>query len=274
MKKLRFIACVSIAVSVLLGATPQLQAQGHWEFSGHYGKWSLSILPDIVVNEVGDIASDVIRDSIIENIQAAHPESWVDSYEPMIDFQTKGDVFGISIRWYPAGQRGSFSLGISVEKSTFKFVQSSFETQLGIWDEAVFEAGTFTGSGETDAVIKALSFHLSFRWDLFRRWIVHPYFSFGFGASTAKVFDDSTLSYQYSGELVVPDNYTEIYSDSNTKTLRELKDQEYIELPIGFLPFLELSLGLKARITKNIHVLVDAGVFNGFLLRGGLAVRL
>jgi len=42
----------------------------------------------------------------------------------------------------------------------------------------------------------------------------------------------------------------------------------------GFFPFVQLNLGLKAKIMPNIHALVDVGVFNGFLLKGGLAIRL
>jgi hypothetical protein len=35
-----------------------------------------------------------------------------------------------------------------------------------------------------------------------------------------------------------------------------------------------LNFGLKAMVTKHIHILVDAGVFDGFMISGGLAVRL
>jgi hypothetical protein len=40
------------------------------------------------------------------------------------------------------------------------------------------------------------------------------------------------------------------------------------------LPFIQLNLGLKAKVTPNIHLMVDAGIWNGFIIRGGLAIRL
>ena len=49
-------------------------------------------------------------------------------------------------------------------------------------------------------------------------------------------------------------------------------DGEDFFLP-GFIPFIQINLGLKAEITDNLHLLVDAGIWNGFLLRGGIAFR-
>jgi hypothetical protein len=63
------------------------------------------------------------------------------------------------------------------------------------------------------------------------------------------------------------------------KTLiKELKDEMEAEgeeffLP-GFVPFVQLNLGLKAVLTPNVHLLVDAGIWNGFLIRGGVSIRL
>jgi hypothetical protein len=42
----------------------------------------------------------------------------------------------------------------------------------------------------------------------------------------------------------------------------------------GLVPFVQLNLGLKAILTPNFHLLVDAGVWNGFLIRSGLSIRL
>ena len=61
------------------------------------------------------------------------------------------------------------------------------------------------------------------------------------------------------------------------KTLKEWKDElegkeEDLFIP-GFIPFIQLNVGLKGEVTDNIHLLVDAGIWNGFLLRGGIAFR-
>jgi hypothetical protein len=34
-----------------------------------------------------------------------------------------------------------------------------------------------------------------------------------------------------------------------------------------------LNLGLKGKLAENIHLLVDAGVLNGFVIKGGVALR-
>jgi len=52
----------------------------------------------------------------------------------------------------------------------------------------------------------------------------------------------------------------------------EAEDEDFLPLP--FLPFIQLNLGLKGKITENIHLMVDAGIWNGFLIRAGLAIRL
>ena len=83
------------------------------------------------------------------------------------------------------------------------------------------------------------------------------------------------MSYSYSGQLSGSAIPTETVEGSDTKTLRELKDEAETDFKLpNFLPFIQLNLGLKARLTKNIHVLVDAGIFDGLMISGGLAVRL
>jgi hypothetical protein len=71
----------------------------------------------------------------------------------------------------------------------------------------------------------------------------------------------------------------ETISGTESKTLRELRDEaladEDSNIPIpNFLPFVQLNLGLKARLTKMVHVLIDVGVFDGFMASAGLAIRL
>jgi hypothetical protein len=42
----------------------------------------------------------------------------------------------------------------------------------------------------------------------------------------------------------------------------------------GFFPFLQLDFGLKARPSRNFHLLITNGVWGGFLVCGGLSIRL
>jgi hypothetical protein len=124
--------------------------------------------------------------------------------------------------------------------------------------------------------MKPLSFHLSFRWDIVASSPFHPYITFGFGAATGTALKNGEFTYSYTGDLYI-EGVTEPYSGGDTKTLDELREELEEEedgffLP-SFIPFIQLNLGLKGEVTENIHLLVDAGIFNGFMLRGGLAFR-
>ncbi len=273
MKKITVFLFLGLSVSFFLGTPPRAEAQGHWEFIGHYGRWNLTLLGNILEDAIADAAEEEIRDALFEAIQDDHPAVQDLGYGQTFDFRSSGDNFGFGVRWYPGGHGGSFSLGVSVEKSTFK-IQPTAGITMDFYDGDIDANATFTGTGEVDALIKTLSFHLTFRWDIFPRAVVHPFITFGGGISTAKALDDSTVAYDYTGQLVAVGFYQEDYGESDTKTLREIKDEaEDTTLP-NFIPIVELTLGLKAKLAPAIHLLAEAGVFNGFLIRGGLAIRL
>jgi hypothetical protein len=263
-----------LALSTLLAAAPSLVAQGHFEFGGHYGRWSLNLLGNLAKDALDDATKDEIQDRILSDIQDSYPGLNLTSYDQTLDFNSSGDDFGLGFRFYPGGHRGSFSLGVSVEKSTFK-VLPTVTSLMQLQDSGTMATATFEGIADASAIIKAMSFLLTFRWDIFPSAVVHPYITFGGGISTAKALDDSTLSYSYSGQLSGSAIPTETVEGSDTKTLRELKDEAETDFKLpNFIPFIQINLGLKARLTKNIHVLVDAGIFDGFMIGGGLAVRL
>lgn len=263
-----------LALALLLVAAPALRAQGHFEFGGHYGRWSLNLLGNLAKDALDDATKSEIEDRILADIQDSYPGLSMTSYQQSLDFSSRGDDFGFGFRFYPGGHRGSFSLGVSVEKSSFT-VLPSVTSLMELQDTGTMETATFNGTANASAIIKALSLLLTFRWDIFPSAVVHPYITFGGGISTAKALDDSTLAYSYSGELTGSAIPTETVSGSDTKTLRELKDEAETDFTLpNFLPFIQLNLGLKARLTKNIHVLVDVGVFDGFMASAGLAVRL
>jgi hypothetical protein len=271
MKKIARPVLFASVLSFLLVAAPALEAQGHFEFSGHYGRWSLNLLGSLARDIADDAIKSEIEDRILSDIQDSYPALSKTSYDQTLTFDSSGNNYGFGFRFYPS-RNGSFSLGISVEKSSFKVVPA-VSSIMQLQDVNTLETATFDGTANATALIKATSFLLTFRWDLFPRSVVHPYITFGGGISTAKVLDDSTLSYSYSGQLSGGAVTPETIEGGDTKTLRELKDESETNLP-NFLPFIQLNVGLKAKIMKNIHLLVDVGIFDGFMISGGLAVRL
>jgi hypothetical protein len=267
-----------VTLAALLAGAPALTAQGHFEFGAHYGRWTLNLLGSAAEKLFNETAEEEIRDSILENIQDEYPTLNMLDYEQVLDFDSRGDDFGVGFRFYPGGHYGSFSVGVSIEKSTFKVLPTA-TAQMTLEDWETTETAAFEGTAEASAIIKALSFLLTLRWDIFPTKPVHPYITFGGGISTARALDDSTLAYSYTGLLTgdaIPD---EIISGSDEMTLRELRDEALAEdetdFPIpNFIPFVQLNVGVKARLTKSLHALADVGIYNGFMASVGLAFRI
>jgi hypothetical protein len=268
-----------ICESLLLAGAPALMAQGgHFEFSGHYGRWSLNILGDKAVGLIDDSTGDALSDAILEKIWETHPNLNSTQYTQITSFDSSGDNFGASIRWYPAGRHGSFSLGVSVERSTFKILPTG-TNHMELLDAVTSDTATYDGVAEGFAHIKATSFLLTFRWDILPSKVVHPYITFGGGISTAKALDDSTVAYDFSGQLAGSTIPAEAIVGSESKTLHELRDEALADgetdFPIpNFIPFIQLNLGLKVRVTRSLNIFVDAGVYDGFMVSAGIALRI
>ena len=277
MSRTRVVAVVS-AILFLASGAPFLRAQGHWEFGVHYSRWSLNLVKSLIEDSLNDTVASDLKDKILKDIQADYPSKKETGYSQKIAFDSSGDNYGAEVRFYPGGRQGSFSLGFSVEKSTMKVSLPEVTASLEWEDEITHLTGTFNGNATGEFLLKPLSFHLSFRWDIFPRAELHPYITLGVGASTAKAIDMATYSYSYTGTLNGPGDSSKEYAGSDSKTLKELKDEqeakgEDFTIPVNFVPFVQLNLGLKGQLTDNIHLLVDAGVWDGFLLRAGVAFR-
>lgn len=261
-----------------LGRAPEASPQGHWEFGFHYSRWSLNLLRTVIEEGVSDALETELRDEILGDIQADYPMLAETSFSQQVQFDSGGDNFGFEIRYYPGGEKGSFSLGFSVEKTMMRVSLPDISASLTLEDPLTHQEAQFDGSSTGEFLIKPWSFHLSVRWDILPSSIVHPYLTFGLGAATATALNDAEVTYSYAGDLKVHGKASKHYSDSVSKSISQLKEEmeaegEHFFLP-GFVPFLQLNIGLKAIITPNIHLLIDAGIWDGFLIRGGLAVRL
>lgn len=277
MRNLKGIHLISILLLVFFLALPA-QSQGRWEFGFHYSRWSVNLLRGVIEDGISEAMETELRDEILAEIQSDYPTLMETDYSQSVEFDSSGDNYGFEARWYPGGHRGSFSLGLSVEKTSMKVSLPSISVAMGLRDQVTAQTGDFQAAAEGEFLLKPLSFHLSLRWDIVPSSVVHPYITFGFGAATGTALEEAVVTYEYAGDLSVPGYPSKQYGDSFRKNLRQLKDEledegEDFFLP-GFIPFVQLNLGLKAVISPNIHLLVDAGVWNGFLLRGGIAFRL
>ncbi|MBM3293367.1 MAG: hypothetical protein FJY82_02455 [Candidatus Aminicenantes bacterium] len=278
---------VLAAAAVLFSASgPPAAAKGKIEFGFHYGGWTLNVLRGLIEGIAEDFAEN-LKDDMFKNLRDEYPDRDIRerNFRNDVRFDSGGSNFGFEIRWYPAGQDGSFSLGLAVEKSKFRIGPLNVDTAITFEDAETYETAEFEGTGWSQVTSEPLAAVLSFRWDIFPRGRVHPYFTIGFGLAGGPALDKTVVEYNFRGTAVFPDEAPETVQESGRKTLLELKEEslrppeegeekdEPFEYP-NIFPFVQLHFGLKAKLTPNIHLLVDAGIFNGFILRGGIAIRI
>jgi len=264
---------VPIFFLLLVGLHSNLSGQGHFELSFHYGMWTLDLLGNTIENAISDALETEVKDTILEEIKEDYPELMDPIYSQSLDFDSGGSNYGFEIRWYPGGQDGSFSLGFSLERTKMEVELTEIASGMNFDDGSTFE-----GSATGDVILTPLTFHLSVRWDIMARSPIHPYITIGLGAATFSSIEEDKVSYSWEGELDVPGDPLTTYEGEEIRTIREIQDELEEEdedfLPLSVLPFIQLNLGLKGKITENIHLMVDAGIWNGFILRGGIALRL
>lgn len=257
---------------------PVLSAQGHFEFGFHYSRWNINILRGIIEEGISSALETDLKDKFLEDLREDRPGLEEVSYSQEVSFDSGGDNYGFEIRWYPGGQNGSFSLGLSVEKTTMKISLPEVSAGLDLTDTDTGKSASFAAAADGEFLIKPLSFHLSFRWDIVPSAFIHPYITFGLGMAGGGALEQAEVTYSYTGDLTITGESPEHYEGGETKSIKELKDEleaegESFFLP-GFVPFIQLNLGLKGKLNENLHILVDAGIWNGFLIRGGIALRL
>lgn len=279
MKLIKFIKIIPLLLLFSLFCVPNLAAQGSIEFNIHYGSWGLNLLKSLAEEGIYDALGSELEDRILEEIQGDYPGLQKVSYDQEIEFDSGGENYGFELRWYPGGSDGSFSLGLSIEKTKMTVTLPTVTAEMVLQDPLTQQTGSFQGNASgTKFEINPLSFHLNFRWDIKPSWKVHPYFTFGFGFASASAVEQGVVTYPYSGDLEITGGDSEHYEGSEEKTLKEIEQEledegEEFFLP-GFLPFFQLNFGIKAEFTQNLHLLVDAGFWDGFMLRAGLSLRL
>jgi len=63
-----------LSLALLLVTAPSLVAQGHFEFGGHYGRWSLNLLGNLAKDALNDATKDEIREpeKAVEAVQLVY----------------------------------------------------------------------------------------------------------------------------------------------------------------------------------------------------------
>jgi len=262
----------------LFFTTQNLPAQGNWEFGFHYSQWSIDIFRGLIEEGISEAMEENLRDMFLEDIQEDYPFLEETSYHQEVGFDSGGQNYGFEVRWYPAGKEGSYSMGFSIEKTFMRVSLTELSASMSLEDQITHQTASFQGSiDEARFEIRPLSFHLSFRWDIKPSWRWRPYITFGFGMAGAGAIENGEFNVSWSGRLNIAGD-EEVYEGSESKTLEELReemeeDEDEFFLP-GFMPFVQLNLGLKGEVVDNLYLLIDVGIWDGLLFRVGIAYRL
>lgn len=258
-----------------------LTAQGHFEFSFHGGTWSIDVLKPLIEDWISDGLEHGLKDTALRIIRVVRPSIEEVSYSQTISFDSGGSNLGLEIRFYPEGRGGSFSLGFSVERTRMFVSVPELAVSLAAVDRDQEKEGVFYGDAAGSRFqITPVSYHLLFRWDIFPAWRIRPFATLGLGLASGKFLEKGQFTSTLTGSFYVEGEQQEWYQETVDMTLMELRDEiedkysdESFFLP-PVLPFLQLSIGLKTEIVPSLHVLIEAGLFDGIVFRAGLAYRL
>jgi hypothetical protein len=234
---------------------------GKLEVEVHFGYWTMDLFKGLFEADLVDELSDEIADEITTKIgKSGHNINFV-RQENSLAFDSSGSDYGLELRFYPGGRYSSFSLGVSIEKTHMKATVEGPVT-LNYDDGSYAEMSTL---GIID--LNPLFTNLSFRWDIKPNWIVTPYFVLGLGIAAL----NGDVSYEYNGTYYY-DGGTENHQDSDSRSAKEAEEEADVNLP-NILPLLQINLGLRAEIIPQLHFRAEAGIWNGLILRGGLAFK-
>gem|GEM_PF-960994 len=248
MRKLLLVSTLLFfSLSLIAGASVELV------FSG--GMWSLNL----VKGRIESLANDQIDNAIRDTIENDYPELRDASYMHTVNFDSSGGNYGLGLRIYPGGKKGSFSLGVFLFKTSM-----TLEMDGTIRIEKEGNYGIVNGQGKVNINTPALLLEL--RWEFLPSSLISPYITFGGGAGYLN--GDAA----FNGDIETHVGGTVEYDTiSESKTFDQLREEE--ENVPSVLPFAKLVLGVRARLTDNLNAFIEGGLLNGFVFSGGAGFR-
>ncbi len=269
---------IGMAVLFALHPAAELRAQGHFEVGFHYGQWTLDLVKSAIEGAIGDAIKTDLRKKFLEEVHKDHPHRQQTSYTQDFTFDSGGDNWGFDVRWFPAGNDAAFSLGLALEKVNMRVSLTDISIKMGLEDDVTHQTGDLTGSAKGNLRLRPLAFLANARCEFSPSSKVRPFIVFGLGLTGGSTLENAVFSYEYAGDYNPPGDPHEHYAGSDSKTGQQLKDQaeaegEDFSIP-SILPFVQLEFGIAAAVHKNIVLLVNAGILDGFVLRVGLGIRI
>lgn len=256
-----------ITIDMVQSQSGSPKKEGKWEVEIHYSYWTMDLIKELFEDRLTRELGKEIRKELRNQVLDSHPDlddpnyDYEKHYEQTLSFDSGGSNYGLEIRLYPGGREGSFSLGFSFEKTTMRLsVEGPVKQKFS--DDTYAEV-------ESEGYLKLspLSTNLSFRWDLKPSWRITPYLVVGLGVGYLK----GEVGFDYSGTYQWAGPQEEI-EDIDEKSLKEAEEDMDFNIPSIFF-LLQMNIGLRGEIFPNLHLRAEAGFWDGFILRGGLAFR-
>jgi len=221
-----------------------------------YGSWSLNIIKDLVEDSIGSVLEDELKDSI----QNDFPEEVPLKYSQDVNFDSSGGGVNFHLRIYPGGENGSFSVGIG-------YFRVDSKINLSGEAEQVFVSGNYISADAQGEMVQNYSaFTFDLKWDLLPDSKIHPYISIGGGIAPLK----GEMKYSAFGQNHYNGNVDEYIVEEEVKTLEEVIEDS-ADISLTYIPVILLNFGVKADIIEGASLFADFGIWNGFMLKGGIA---
>ncbi|MGQ9673314.1 MAG: tetratricopeptide repeat protein [Candidatus Aminicenantales bacterium] len=234
---------------------------GHWELEVHYSGWSIDPAKSLFESSLTKKVTNEVRDHLTDQLRGIYGSSLApSSYTSKLTLDSQGSNYGLEIRFYPLGYRGSFSLGLSIEKTHIKIpVEGEVTQKYADGSEAVVKSNAYIDTSP-------FTTNLSFRWDFMPSWRVTPYFIFGLGVGPLA----GEAKYEYTGTYRRGSEQRAI-EGGETKSFDDLREEGDIELDLFLL--LHTALGIKGEIISGLTAKAEIGFWDGLVLKAGLAFR-
>jgi len=254
-------AVLVISPAVAAAAAPADQG-GHWEIGGHYAHWTINPILSTFEGTLTDKLGNEIQNEIDKKLRSSHGGLVGAQFTPNLTFTSSGSNYGLELRYFTAGWAGTFSFGASLESTTLSLSLSGTPQQ--IFTNGTIANATVTAEAKT---VPLFTTNFSFRWEI-GHGRVRPYFSLGLGFGKL----DGTFSYSYSGTYHFSSLQEDIPAASVSKDFAALSTDIDFTIPKMFV-ILQFDFGLKIDLVKGLSLLGEAGIWDGLILRGGLAYR-
>ncbi len=235
---------------------------GHWEVEAHYSMWGLDLIKGLFEKSLTDRLGEEVQNELVKQVENLHGILVQSSYTQELTLDASGSNYGLGIRYYSRGRAGTFSFGLSFEKTTIKLAVAGKARQD-------FTNGSYAAAN-AEAMITTSPFttNFSFRWDFNSGRMVTPYFVLGFGISSL----DGEYSYAWSGDYQLGSSKETISGESETGDFEGLSERLDFQMPKTFI-LLQLNFGVKVEVYPNVCLQAEAGIWDGLILRFGAAYR-